>query len=360
MKKLRYAIVGFGGIAERRIAQEGFALDRTRFTPHASVELAGAADILPGRKQAAERLGLKWYDSPDDVFHDAGIDAVFIASNNASHFSLAKKALEAEKHVILEKPMATTLADAETLTGLARSQKLSLSVDQMMVHNSYNRKARQLIAGGSLGDLNDITLHMEFFYGSTPDEAAAWRCANPQELGGPIGDVASHCFYMAEFLAGSTVRAVAAVLTPKTLAIPVENGAFIRFWMEGGLTGSIRVSFNDPRGNLESTLLNLGYEVYGRKRSLKTFGTLFQLSGHPGEPVQIRVELEGNRSSEILRVEDISNIYQQIILEHAESIRSGKRLTGHEGVHNLELVLAAYESAAGGGEEIVIPPRRRI
>jgi len=359
MKKLRYAIVGFGGVAERRIAREGFALDRTRFRPHAFIELAGAADISAGQKRAAEKLGLKWYDSPNAVFTDAGIDAVFIASNNASHFSLAKKALEAGKHVILEKPMATNLADAETLTRLAGSRKLSLSVDQMMVHNSYNRKARELIANGALGELNDIILHMEFCYGSTPDEAAAWRCANPQEIGGPIGDVAGHCFYMAEFLTGSRVKAVAAVLTPKTLAIPVENGAFIRFRMESDLAGGIRVSFNDPRGNLESTILNLGYEVYGTQRSLRALGTLFQLSGHPGEPVQIRIEVEGGRSSEIVEVDDVRNIYQQIILEHAESIRSGKPLTGQEGVHNLRLVLAAYKSAASHGKEILILPRRR-
>jgi len=358
MKKLRYAILGFGGIAERRIAQEGFALDRARFAPHVFIELAGAADISAGRKQVVEKLGLPWYESPDAVFKDAGIDGVFIASNNASHFALANKALEAGKHVIVEKPMATNLAEADTLTRLAGSRKLSLSVDQMMVHNSYNRKARELVAGGALGELNDITLHMEFCYGSTPDEAAAWRCANPQELGGPIGDVAGHCFYMAEFLACSTVKAVAAVLTPKTLAIPVENGAFIRFRMESGLTGSLRVSFNDPRGNLESTILNLGYEIYGSQGSLKTYGTLFQLSGHPGEPVQIRVELESGRSSEIVGVDEVRNIYQQIILDHAESIRSGKPMTGQDGVHNLELVLAAYESAAGHGKEILIPARR--
>jgi predicted dehydrogenase len=223
-----------------------------------------------------------------------------------------------------------------------------------MVHNVFNRKAREIIAGGGLGEVNDITLHMEFYYGSTPEEADAWRCADPAELGGPIGDVGSHCLYMAEFLTGSRVRAVAAVFTPRTLRIRAENGAFIRFRTESGLTGSARVSFNDPRGNLEGTLLNLGYEVYGTKKILRSYGTLFQLSGHEGEPVEIRLELEAGGAFEDIRIAKVENIYQRIILDHAEAVRSDRRLTGEEGLHNLELVMAAYRSAEQAGKEIVI------
>ena len=359
MSIVRYAILGFGGIAENRIAKEGFALDRKRFAPLAGVELLGASDISAARKEAAERLGLKWYESPEAVLEDPEVHAVFIASNNLTHHPLAKKALHSGKHVILEKPMATTLAHAEELVDLAGKNGLSLSVDHMMLHNAFNRKARQLIAEGALGDVNDITLHMEFFYGSTPEEAAAWRCANADELGGPIGDVASHCFYMAEFLLGSSVESIATVYTPRTLNICAENGAIIRFLLENGRRGSIRVSFNDPRGNLESTLLNLGYEVYGTKKCLRAFGTLFQLSGHEGEPVKIRIGMEGGSACEAIPVDRVGNIYQQVILEHAESIRTKKRLTGEDGVHNLRLILAAYESAKKAGKEIIIDKRRR-
>lgn len=354
MKKLRYAIVGFGGIAENRIAKEGFAIDRDRFEPLPLAELAGATDISPARKTAAEALGLRWYDSPEAVFADAAVDAVFVASNNLSHFPLAKQAMEAGKHVIIEKPMATRLDHADELTALAAERNLSLSVDHMMIHNSYNRKAREAIARGDLGELNDITLHMEFFYGSTPGEAATWRCAKPEELGGPIGDVASHCFYMGEFLTGSKIVEVAAVYTPRILDIRAENGAFIKFRTANGLRGTVRVSFNDPRGNLESTLLNLGYEVYGSKKALRAHGTLFQLSGHSGEPIRLRIGTDKGDGCEAIRVDEVKNIYQQVILEHAESIRTGRRLTGGEGVHNLRLVLASHESAGSGGKAVVI------
>jgi 1,5-anhydro-D-fructose reductase (1,5-anhydro-D-mannitol-forming) len=352
---LRYAIIGFGGIAENRIAKEGFARDASRFRPLPGIELAAAADVSPARRAAAESLGLTWYDSPEAVLSDPSIDAVFIASNNASHYSLGKKALEAGKHVILEKPMATRLDDARKLVALAAARGLSLSVDHMMLHNAHNAKARDLVASGALGDVNDIVLHMEFYYGSTPGEAAAWRCARPSELGGPIGDVGSHCLYMAEFLLGSPVVSVAAVFTPRTIKIRAENGAFIRFETASGLTGSSRVSFNDPRGSLAGTLLNLGFEVYGTKAALRSYGTLFQLSGHQGEPVRIRLELEaGGAALRPVRVGQVKNIYQRIILEHAAAIRSGRRLTGEDGLHNLALVEACYQSAAQGGKAITV------
>ncbi len=350
--KVRYAILGFGGIARNRIAREGFACDRKRFQPLSGVELVGATDLNPGQANAAQDLGLKWYPSSEALLQDPAVDAVFIASNNASHFSLGKQALEAGKHVIVEKPMATSLADARKLAALAAGRNLSLAVDHMMICNSFNRKAQELVARGALGEVNDICLHMEFYYGSTPEEAAAWRCADPAELGGPIGDVGSHCLYMAEYLTGSRIKTVAAVFTPPTIKIRAENGAFIRFQMGNGLSGSARVSFNDPRGALEGTLLNLGFEIYGTKKTLRAYGTLFQLSGHPDEPVKIRLELESGGVSEAVRPGRIENIYQKVILNHAASIRSGRRLTGEDGVHNLKLVLAAYTSAAEGGREI--------
>jgi 1,5-anhydro-D-fructose reductase (1,5-anhydro-D-mannitol-forming) len=351
---LRYAILGFGGIAENRIAKEGFARDAARFRPLPGIELSAAADISQARRAAAENLGLKWHDSPEAAIADRSIDAVFIASNNASHYALGKKALEAGKHVILEKPMARRLEDAQKLVDLAAARNLSLAVDHMMVHNAYSIAARDLIADGALGEVNDITLHMEFYYGSTPEEAAAWRCARPSELGGPIGDVGSHCLYMAEFLTGSRIRSVAAVFTPRTLKVHAENGAFIRFGTETGLIGSARASFNDPRGSLAGTLLNLGYEVYGTKAALRSCGALFQLSGHPGEPVKLRLEIEDAGACREIRVNEVKNIYQQVILGHAEAIRSGRRLTGEDGLHNLALVEAAYKSARQGGKAFTV------
>ena len=172
MDRVKYAIIGFGGIAENRIAKEGFACDRTRFSPLENAELVSATDLNPARKTAAESRGLKWCASAEEIFADRNIDAVFIASNNLSHASLALAAMNAGKHVIVEKPIATTVAEAESLVKFAAAKNLSLTVDHMMVHNAWNMKAQELVLAGKLGQVNDACFHMEFAYGYEPAEAA--------------------------------------------------------------------------------------------------------------------------------------------------------------------------------------------
>jgi predicted dehydrogenase len=354
MKKVNYAIIGFGGIAENRIAREGFGLDGEHFRPLPEARLVGVTDLAPSRRANAEALGLKWYPSVESVASDRSIDAVFIATDNLSHVPVGEKLMAAGKHLIIEKPMATTLAGAAKLMDMADGGGISLAVDHMMVYNGYNRRAQELISGGELGPINDISLHMEFPYGFTPEEAGTWRCANPAEIGGPIGDVASHCLYMAEFLLSDPIAAIQATYTPVVSRLHVENGAFLRFRTERGIRGSVRVSFADLRGAMQSIFLNLGYEVYGNRQTLRAFGTLFQLSGHVHEPVALRLELDDFGKSRPVRVGGRKNIYQQVIRRHALSIRRGPRMTGEDGFRNLKLVLAAYESAGNGGREIAI------
>jgi len=355
MPKIRYAIIGFGGIAENRIAKEGFGVDRSRFEGHPMAELSGVTDVNAARKEAAEELGLRWYGSVEDILRDPEVEAVFIATNNLSHAPLAEKAIQAGKHCLIEKPIATTAEDASRLQVLAREKNVSLAVDHMMTGNAYNQKARDLIQQGAVGQVNDIVLHMEFCYGSTPQEAASWRCSDREEIGGPIGDVGSHCLYMAEFLLASGVESLACVYTPGTLEIVVENGAFIQFRLSNGVQGSIRVAFNQPRGGLVGTLENLGYEVYGSEGVIRGYGTLFQLSGHPGEPIEMRLEVEKPGGAENVQVDDIQNIYQAVIARHARSILDDKPLDAADAIHNLELVLGCYRSADERGKIVSWP-----
>ena len=352
MKKVGYGIIGFGGIAENRIAKEGFGADKSRFDGHPEAELIGVTDINQARKDAALSLGLKWYASTEELLNDSRIQAVFIATNNLSHAPLAEQAIKAKRHCIMEKPFATTLSDARRVQDLAEKNGMSIAIDHMMIENVYNIRARKLIMQGSIGDVNDVCLHMEFLYGSTPEEAGTWRCANPDELGGPIGDVASHCLYMAEFLLDSHLDSLACVYTPGTLDTNVEDGAFIQFTMHSKVQGTVRVAFNQPRGGLASTLTNLGYEIYGTKGIIRGYGTLFQLSGHEGEPIDVRIEIDNFKGVETVKTKQARNIYQAVISRHATSIIDNKPLDATEAIHILRLILACHDSARGYGMTI--------
>jgi predicted dehydrogenase len=350
VRKIGYAIIGFGGIAESRIAAEGFGIDKKRFAGHPQAELIGVTDKNPARKDAAEKLGLRWYDSLEALLSDSQVEAVFIATNNRSHAPIARKAINAGKHCLIEKPIATTLEDAQELQKLARRHRVSLAVDHMMTENVYSQKAADLIRRGAIGRVNDMVLHMEFCYGSTPEEAASWRCSDPNEIGGPIGDVGSHCLYMAEFLSGCEIESLGCVYTPATLDIAVENGVLVQFRMKDGTQGTVRAAFNQPRGSLAGTLANLGYEVYGTDGIIRGYGTLFQLSGHSSEPLKVRLEVERSGTIEQIRIDNVQNIYQAVIAKHARSISDDNPLDAEDALHNLELVLSCYRSADRHGD----------
>ena len=352
MKIVRYALIGFGGIAENRIAKEGFACDHARFKPLKQAALVGATDLNPQRRRAAEALGLRWYRDAAAVFSDPEVDAVFVATNNLTHAELARQALEAGKAVIVEKPLAANARNARMLVKLAARKKLSLSVDHMMTHNTLNKKARQAIAGGKLGKVNDAVFHMQFAYGFDPAEAATWRCSSHAEMGGPIGDVASHCFYMAEYLLASPIVAVRAVYYPKRMAIKVEDGALIQCDLENGVTCSVQVSFCDVRGGVGGTLSNLGYEIYGDQAVLRGYGTMFQLSGHPGEPYAMRLELDTFARQKKIAATQAVNVYQCVIAEHAASVIKQTPLTGKDGLRNVVLCEAAHVSAQRNGKTV--------
>ena len=354
MSKIKYVLVGFGGIAENRVAKEGYACDVTRFKPLKNAVLVGATDLNPARQAAAEALGLTWYPSLDAVLADTTVDGVYIATNNASHATLACAALKAGKHVIVEKPIATSIADAKAMNRLAKAKKLSLTVDHMMVNNAWTLAGKAALAKGRLGKVNDSCFHMEFAYGYDPAEAATWRCSKVEEMGGPIGDVASHCFYVAEFMFGKTIKKVAAVYYPKTMKIKAEDGAYIKFFFEDGTQGSVNAAFSELRGGLAGTLTNLGYEIYGDKAAMRGYGTMFQLSGHPGEPIVQRVEIDDGKSVSRLAPAKIQNIYQTLIDGHAKSVQAKKPLTADDAIHNLALCAAAHASAKAGGKIVAV------
>jgi len=355
MSIVNYGIIGFGGIAENRVAKEGFACDKSRFAPLANARLVAATDVNPARQSAAEALGLKWYATADEMLADPGIQAIYVATNNRTHVPMATKALEAGKHVIVEKPMATNSADAQGLVALAKAKGLSLYVDHMMVYNAWNRLAAETVAAGKLGKVNDACFHMEFAYGYDPAEAATWRCSNIAEMGGPIGDVASHCFYVAENILGSEVTSLACVYYPKTMSIAAEDGAYIKAFLANGAQISVNAAFSELRGGLVGTLGNLGYEIYGDQAALRAYGSMFQISGHAGEPYQQHLLLDDGKGpfQELTpAAAAIKNIYQSLIGHHAQSVLDGKPLAGGDALHNIRLCELCHASAQAGGTKM--------
>lgn len=122
-------------------------------TPGCTVE--AACDMSETRLEGISRRhpSLRPLTSFGDVLADGSIHAVAIATPVQTHFALAKQALEAGKHVLVEKPMTTSPDEAQQLIDLAAAKGLTLMVDHTFVYTGAVRRIKQLVDSGELGNL---------------------------------------------------------------------------------------------------------------------------------------------------------------------------------------------------------------
>ncbi len=122
-----------------------------------------------------------------DMVNASGIDAIAIATPVASHYELAKKALERGKHVLVEKPLCDNVMEAESLVQIARSCGKVLMVDHTFLYTGSVRKTKELLAKGEIGDLyyfDSVRINLGLF---RPDVNVLW-------------DLASHDISIAHYL----------------------------------------------------------------------------------------------------------------------------------------------------------------
>ena len=205
MKQIRTAILGTGFMG--RVHLE--AVRRTE-----SVE---AAAIVGRRPQAARRLGTG-FSIPTiatdhrEILRNPAIDAVHICTPNAQHFSMAKEALAAGKHVLCEKPLATSVEEGEELVSLAAQRGLRNCV----CHNwRYYPMVQQMRAMREAGDLGDILVVQGTYSQDWLLYDTDWNWRVETKAGGPsrcMADIGSHWFDMAEHVTGLRVKSLCADL----------------------------------------------------------------------------------------------------------------------------------------------------
>jgi predicted dehydrogenase len=119
------------------------------------VEVKRCVDLRPDRRASASKRypGLQVSDDAEKIFRDPEISAVAIATPVSTHFELAKRALEAGKHVLIEKPITRTTTEAKALIHLAQGKGLVLMVDHTFIYTGAVRKLKQMIEAGELGEL---------------------------------------------------------------------------------------------------------------------------------------------------------------------------------------------------------------
>lgn len=240
-----------------------------------------AQKVLVGRdaghvQSAAEQYG--WEESGTDwrqVLEREDVHIVDICTPGHLHAEIAIAALEAGKHVLVEKPLANTVEEAERM--VAAAQRARERGVQSMVAFNYRRipalaLARTMIAEGRLGDVRQLRVSYLQDWLADADAPMTWRLRRETAGSGAIGDLASHAADQVQFLVGSPVTSVSGTVNTfvKTRTGPngpeevtVDDAAWATLRLASGAVASLEVSrFANGRKNA------LEVEVFGSGGSI--------------------------------------------------------------------------------------------
>ena len=211
------------------------------FAATPGVRVVAVSDLSPDRLATVKAYypAIRTTTHYEDLLRDPDIDAVVIATPVSSHFRLAMQALEAGKHVLVEKPLALNSGQAALLVDEAERRDLVLMVDHTFVYHGSIRRIRELIESGQVGKLHyfdstrvnlglfqrdvdvhwDLAVHdlsiMDYLIGRTPVSVAATGAAHVP--GQPVNIAYLTCFFEDSLIAHINVNWLAPVKIRKTM-----------------------------------------------------------------------------------------------------------------------------------------------
>jgi predicted dehydrogenase len=209
MEPVRAALIGCGSISQRGILPH-LALSDAREV----MELVAVCDVVGERaRETAERFGVpRWYRDANEAAADAAVEAVLIATPIPFHFSNAMAAVEAGKHVYLQKTMTTTVAEADELLQAARRRNVKVVASPGQMLGPVCQRLRQAIGEGIIG-LPYWALASTAFTGHEHEPFRAGVPVDPtwyyKPGGGPVFDMAVYTLHLLTGLLGPAKRVTA-------------------------------------------------------------------------------------------------------------------------------------------------------
>ena len=230
-RTLRLGVIGLG---------RAFTLMLPTFVGDSRITLAGAADPRPEARHRFESdFGERTHQTIDPLCADPSIDAIYVASPHQFHCEHAVAAARAGKHVLVEKPMALSLAEGKTMIDAAARSGVYLIVGHSHSFDLPIRRTRELIASGEYGRLRMITAlnFTDFIY----------RPRRPEELdtragGGVVFGQAVHQIDVVRLLAGGRLRALRAQTGVWDAARPIDGAYSALLEFDDGAFASLTYS----------------------------------------------------------------------------------------------------------------------
>ncbi|MEI3102418.1 MAG: Gfo/Idh/MocA family oxidoreductase [Oscillospiraceae bacterium] len=337
---IKIGILGCGKIAQVRHIPE--------YAENPDVELAGFYN--PSRKRAeeqAEKYGGKVYDTAEELLADKSIDAVSICAANYAHAELTIKALEAGKHVLCEKPMATTLADCEAMVECAKRTGKFLMIGHNQRLAKAHVEAKRLIDQGLIGRI--ITFRTTFGHGGPETWAInpgknVWFFDKKKAAMGAMADLGVHKTDLIQFLTGQrVVRTTARLVTLDKRGedgelIGVDDNAVCIYEMSGGAFGTMTASWTYYGAEDNSTVL------YGSKGIMRIYDD-------PAHSIVVKLADGEEQTYDVEQIQTNDNQTKSGVIDlWVECLKNNTppEISGESALYAMRAVFASIESSQTG------------
>lgn len=306
MKKVKWGVIGCGGIADRRTIPG--------MLEAGNAELVAVMDT---NGESAERVKEKYeakyaFENIDALLAIDEIDAVYIASPVFCHKDQVEATAKAGKHILLEKPIGIDISEAEEIIKICDDAKIKLSVGFMMRYAAYHQKMKEIISQGKIGKLVSARAEFSCWY---PTMENCWRQEEKLSGGGAMMDMGIHCIDLIRYITGAEFTEVTGIVDNQVFNYNgVEDAGYIVSRLSNGAVAYVSANFNIPDESAKCAL-----EFYGTAGSLTAIGTLSQVEAGSvelvcgnsdatydtmqnktlAEPIKLKVELENMYTKEI-------------------------------------------------------------
>jgi predicted dehydrogenase len=357
--QLNVAIIGCGRIGERE-AEAVVSIPALR--------LVAVADIGPAFRDKALRMGSKY---ECDAVHEWGhlvarpdVDIVVVATPNSFHRDISIEAMENGKHVLVEKPLAVTVLDAEEMLVTARREGVKLMTNFNHRRHDHNLRAKQLLEQGLIGRpvlVRGRIGHGRFMVGPSPAGGGRFQCVNTwymedaQSGGGTLIDNGVHLLDLVSwFMADEFVEAQGMVTRNMDLCErqadgsvkltkpnPCEDNAFGHLKTRDGRLASIHSSWVQWYGYLHIEIFGTHGAIVINNDQIQGQVTCQSFTRH-GDPIATTIEVPA-----LLKPDPSWRLQLE---EFMSAIRDDREPSpnGEDGLRVLRMVHALYRSAALG------------
>ena len=344
MAKIKYALIGCGRIAPNHVAAAK--------ANEKDIELLAVCDIVPENCEKVleqlsdeERSGIKRYNDYKALLAEIKPELVAIATESGNHAQIALDCIDAGCHVIIEKPIALSIADANAIIRAAAEKGVKVCTNHQNRFNKAVQKTRQELEAGNFGRLLHGTAHILWNRNKGYYEQAPWRGTWAMD-GGTLMNQCIHNIDLLRWMMGGEVDEVFAYtdnLQHDYIEAEDLGMAVVKF--SNGSYGMIEGTSNVYPRNLEETLYMFG-----------TDGTV-KLGGKSVNIIEEWAFKDAKEDPDTVKAnyhENPPNVYgfghTPLYADVIDAIRNDREpyVNGEDGKRALELILAIYKSAAEG------------